>query len=264
MALGAVVFPGYPVSGQRAAGCLAVGTSLCYQSLERTVAMSWAARVWLATVDADAMLKALGAAFADVRQIVVARRPPWRVEIHGASVMRGGSVSVRCQGRFLTPDVLRGFLSPVQPRPAHAIDFSTEGEPPPKWEVVRAAVQSASGARAHSRASRLGETMARMEEPPADPPAAIVFKRGERRLTITSTFGIHARPAALVVKTCSGFQSDVELEVEGCKASAKSIMGLMTLELCRGKEFIARATGPDSDQALDALERLVELKFHED
>lgn len=77
-------------------------------------------------------------------------------------------------------------------------------------------------------------------------------------------WGIHARPAALVVKTCSRFQSDVELEVDGYRVPAKSIMGLLSAELYKGKEFIARATGPDAEQALDALERLVELKFFEE
>ena len=85
-----------------------------------------------------------------------------------------------------------------------------------------------------------------------------------RNLTILNRFGIHARPAALFVKTAGRFASDIMVEKDGAVVSAKSIMGLLTLEGSRGTVLKVTATGADADAALDALEDLVKQKFFED
>ena len=96
---------------------------------------------------------------------------------------------------------------------------------------------------------------------PADAPAA---KSHVRNLTILNRFGIHARPAALFVKTASQFMSELMVEKDGSSVSAKSIMGLLTLEGSRGAVLKVTATGSDAEAALDALEKLVKQKFFED
>ena len=96
---------------------------------------------------------------------------------------------------------------------------------------------------------------------PADAPAA---KSHVRNLTILNRFGIHARPAALFVKTAGKFASDILVETDGSVVSAKSIMGLLTLEGSRGAVLKVTATGADAEAALDALEDLVKQKFFED
>ena len=85
-----------------------------------------------------------------------------------------------------------------------------------------------------------------------------------RNLTILNQFGIHARPAALFVKTASQFASDIQVEKEGSVVSAKSIMGLLTIEGSKGAILKVTATGLDAEEALDALEDLVKQKFFED
>jgi phosphocarrier protein HPr len=85
-----------------------------------------------------------------------------------------------------------------------------------------------------------------------------------RNLTILNRFGIHARPAALFVKTASRFASDILVEKEGAIVSAKSIMGLLTIEGNQGAVLKVTATGRDAKEALDALEDLVKQKFFED
>jgi phosphocarrier protein len=85
-----------------------------------------------------------------------------------------------------------------------------------------------------------------------------------RNLTILNRFGIHARPAALFVKTASRFASDILVEKEGAIVSAKSIMGLLTIEGSKGVVLKVTATGLDAKEALDALEDLVKQKFFED
>jgi phosphocarrier protein len=86
----------------------------------------------------------------------------------------------------------------------------------------------------------------------------------DRNLTILNRFGIHARPAALFVKTASRFASDILVEKEGAIVSAKSIMGLLTIEGSKGVVLKVTATGLDAKEALDALEDLVKQKFFED
>lgn len=85
-----------------------------------------------------------------------------------------------------------------------------------------------------------------------------------REYKILNKFGIHARPAALFVKTVSRFQSEVTVERDNLTASGKSIMGLLTLEGYQGAVLKVTATGSDCDQVLDAIGELVEKKFFED
>ncbi|MCX7010007.1 MAG: HPr family phosphocarrier protein [Kiritimatiellaeota bacterium] len=85
-----------------------------------------------------------------------------------------------------------------------------------------------------------------------------------RAVTIQNRFGIHARPAALFVKTANRFQSDISVEKDGQRVSGKSIIGLMTVEGHQGAVLKLTATGPDAREALDALEDLIQQKFFED
>ena len=85
-----------------------------------------------------------------------------------------------------------------------------------------------------------------------------------REFTILNKFGIHARPAALFVKTVSRFQSEITVDREGMIASGKSIMGLLTLEGYQGSVLKISADGPDAEAALDAIGELIAKKFYED
>jgi phosphocarrier protein len=85
-----------------------------------------------------------------------------------------------------------------------------------------------------------------------------------REFKILNRYGIHARPAALFVKTVSQFQCDVTVERDGMIASGKSIMGLLTLEGSQGAILKIVADGPDAAQALDAIGELIGKKFYED
>ena len=85
-----------------------------------------------------------------------------------------------------------------------------------------------------------------------------------RDLTITNSLGLHARPAALFVKIASGFESDITVVKDKTAVSGKSIMGLMTLEVCCGAMLRITAVGPDAEEVLAKLQHLIENKFFED
>lgn len=85
-----------------------------------------------------------------------------------------------------------------------------------------------------------------------------------REFEIRNQYGIHARPAALFVKTASRFDSDVTVEKEGTKVSGKSIMGLMTLEASLGTKLKVTAHGADAAEMLNELQKLFDSKFGEE
>ena len=85
-----------------------------------------------------------------------------------------------------------------------------------------------------------------------------------RDVTVLNRYGIHARPAALLVKTASRFACEILLEKNGVKVNAKSIMGLLTLEGHHGAKLKIHAAGADAAEAVAALAELFENKFFED
>ena len=85
----------------------------------------------------------------------------------------------------------------------------------------------------------------------------------ERPVQIQNKHGLHARPAAEMVKAASRFQSDVTITRDDMEVNGKSIMGVMMLAAEYGATIVLRANGPDADAAVAALEALVDAKFGE-
>ncbi len=83
-------------------------------------------------------------------------------------------------------------------------------------------------------------------------------------LAIRNQYGIHARPAAIFVKTASKYEAEVTVEKDKVRVSGKSIMGLMTMEASCGSKIKITAEGTDASQAVDELQKLVEHKFFEE
>ena len=85
----------------------------------------------------------------------------------------------------------------------------------------------------------------------------------EREGVVVNSLGMHARPAAKVVKLASGFQSAIELEHDGQVVNGKSIMGVMTLAAECGAKVRVRAEGEDAEAAIGALLALIASGFGE-
>jgi phosphocarrier protein len=98
---------------------------------------------------------------------------------------------------------------------------------------------------------------------------SLIKKAGEsakanRELVVTNKLGIHARPAALFVKTANRFDCDVYVEKDGEKVNGKSIMGLMMLAAGPGSRLTVYAEGNGATDAVIELEALLKRKFDED
>jgi len=85
----------------------------------------------------------------------------------------------------------------------------------------------------------------------------------ERTVRIMNVNGLHARPAAEVVKVASRFKSDITMVRDDLEVNAKSIMGVMMLAAEFGAELIVRASGPDAEEAVAAIAALIANKFGE-
>ena len=85
----------------------------------------------------------------------------------------------------------------------------------------------------------------------------------ERTVQIANKNGLHARPAAEIVKVSAKFQSEITLVKDGMEVNGKSIMGVMMLAAECGSSLLLRADGADADAALDALATLIGNKFGE-
>src|SRR5437899_9139558 len=81
---------------------------------------------------------------------------------------------------------------------------------------------------------------------------------------VANKLGIHARPAAMFVKTANRFACDIFVEKDGEKINGKSIMGLMMLAAGPGSKLIILANGADAHQAVAEIEALVKRKFDEE
>jgi len=81
---------------------------------------------------------------------------------------------------------------------------------------------------------------------------------------VSNKLGIHARPAAMFVKTANRFTCDIFVEKDGEKVNGKSIMGLMMLAAGPGSRLTVHAHGHDASQALAELEQLIRRKFGEE
>ena len=85
----------------------------------------------------------------------------------------------------------------------------------------------------------------------------------ERSVRIVNEAGIHARPAAEIVKTAARFKSEITIAKDGLDVNAKSIMGVMMLAAECGSTVVLRADGEDAQAAVDAIAAVIDAGFGE-
>jgi phosphocarrier protein HPr len=84
-----------------------------------------------------------------------------------------------------------------------------------------------------------------------------------RAFTVLNPLGLHARPAALLVKTMTHYDCDVTVTADGYTANGRSLLGLLSLAAGCGTKLRFIATGPEACQALEAVRRLFKHRFQE-
>jgi len=85
-----------------------------------------------------------------------------------------------------------------------------------------------------------------------------------KEMVVQNKMGIHARPAAMFVKTAARFACQVLVEKDGETVNGKSIMGLMMLAAGPGSKLVVHCEGHDASLAIQELEQLLKRKFDEE
>lgn len=85
----------------------------------------------------------------------------------------------------------------------------------------------------------------------------------EEVLVINNPMGLHARPAAMLVKKAAQFKSDIRLSRGNIAVNAKSIMGLLMLAAGQGAEVTLAVKGEDEDLAFEELKQMLTGTFGE-
>ena len=76
--------------------------------------------------------------------------------------------------------------------------------------------------------------------------------------TITDPYGIHARPAGMLVREAARFDSDITLEKDGQTADAKRIFSVMGLGVKCMQTVKVNVNGSDEEAAADAVKDFLE------
>jgi phosphocarrier protein HPr len=84
-----------------------------------------------------------------------------------------------------------------------------------------------------------------------------------KKIEIKNKLGLHARAAALLVQTVNKFSAQVNFSKDGQTADGRSIMGVLTLAATQGSKIQVEATGEEAEQAVRAIERLIDKRFNE-
>jgi phosphocarrier protein HPr len=84
-----------------------------------------------------------------------------------------------------------------------------------------------------------------------------------RTLVLENRLGLHARPAALLVKNMLDYKAQVQVTCEGELANGRSILGLLSLAAGYGSKLTFSVSGPDAASAMEAIQRLFDTNFEE-
>jgi phosphocarrier protein len=85
----------------------------------------------------------------------------------------------------------------------------------------------------------------------------------QRDIEIKNKLGLHARAAAKLVHTAARFKCDIKIRKGEEEVDGKSILGILLLAAGRGSVITVRANGDDENEAMDAIQELIDRKFDE-
>lgn len=84
-----------------------------------------------------------------------------------------------------------------------------------------------------------------------------------KQVIVQNQVGLHARPVTFFIQKANEFKSGIWVEKENRRVNAKSLLGVLSLGVARGAEITLTAEGEDEEEALNALEELINSNFEE-
>ncbi len=82
-----------------------------------------------------------------------------------------------------------------------------------------------------------------------------------KEVSVQNQVGLHARPATFFIQKANEYRSSIWVEKEERRVNAKSLLGVLSLGIVGGTTIKIIADGPDEQQAVEGLIKLVESGF---
>lgn len=82
-----------------------------------------------------------------------------------------------------------------------------------------------------------------------------------KEVVLQNQAGLHARPATFFIQKANEFKSLIMIEKEERRVNAKSLLGVLSLGIEEGTKIKILADGPDDEEAVTALAKLIESGF---
>ncbi len=84
-----------------------------------------------------------------------------------------------------------------------------------------------------------------------------------KMVVVQNQVGLHARPATFFIQKSNEFKSSIWIVKEERKVNAKSLLGVLSLGITKGTEIEIIADGVDEEEAVNALEALIDSNFND-
>ena len=84
-----------------------------------------------------------------------------------------------------------------------------------------------------------------------------------KTVVVQNQVGLHARPATFFIQKSNEFKSSIWIEKDERKVNAKSLLGVLSLGITKGTEIEIIADGVDEEEAISALEALIDSNFND-
>jgi phosphocarrier protein len=84
-----------------------------------------------------------------------------------------------------------------------------------------------------------------------------VYHMFNKEVVVRCESGLHNKQATYFVQKANEFVSSIWVESENRKMNAKSLLGIMSLGIVTGITVTLSASGPDAEEAVNALEVLL-------
>lgn len=84
-----------------------------------------------------------------------------------------------------------------------------------------------------------------------------------KTIVVQNQVGLHARPATFFIQKSNEFKSSIWIVKEERKVNAKSLLGVLSLGITKGTEIEIIADGVDEEEAVNALETLIDSNFND-
>lgn len=85
----------------------------------------------------------------------------------------------------------------------------------------------------------------------------------KKTVKLNNKLGLHARPAAVLVREAEKFTSEIILEKDTKEVNLKSILGIVWLKVVDGEELTIKAKGRDEEEAVERIANLIEGRLQD-